>query len=64
MTQILHIQKIIFGVSRTSLNLSNLFSEKEYADYWERLNNDRLERFQQGKKRNRNKRGRQKVGDY
>jgi hypothetical protein len=63
MTQILHIPKTIFGVSRT-LNLSNLFSEKEDADYWERLNNDRLERFQQGKKRNRNKRGRQKVGDY
>ena len=36
-------------------------TEKEDEEYWEQLNNDRLERFQHGNKRNRNKRGRQKV---
>ena len=46
--------------SLESITIERL-TEKEDKEYWEQLNNDRLERFQHGKKRNRNKRGRQKV---
>ena len=39
----------------------NLISEKQDAEYWEQLNNERLEVFQHKRKRNKHGRGRQKV---